>query len=67
MRVIAMTPDQINMLPPTERASIIQLVKKYFFNLLGSYRADLNRTRPSTFITARNARAAVIRVYITHS
>lgn len=27
MRVIAMTPDQINMLPPTERASIIQLVK----------------------------------------
>ncbi|KAJ8586137.1 hypothetical protein M405DRAFT_853433 [Rhizopogon salebrosus TDB-379] len=25
MRVIAMTPDQINMLPPTERASIIQL------------------------------------------
>ncbi|KAG0706665.1 hypothetical protein DFH29DRAFT_136361 [Suillus ampliporus] len=25
IRVIAMTPDQINMLPPTERASIIQL------------------------------------------
>ena len=26
MRVIAMTPEQINMLPPPERAGIIQLV-----------------------------------------
>jgi hypothetical protein len=26
MRVIAMTPDEINRLPPADRASIIQLV-----------------------------------------
>lgn len=31
MRVIAMTPEQINMLPPTERASIIQLVRPSVF------------------------------------
>lgn len=26
MRVISMTPEQINMLPPAERAGVIQLV-----------------------------------------
>lgn len=30
MRVISMTPDQINRLPPQERAITIQLVSSFF-------------------------------------
>ena len=29
MRVLAMTPEQINMLPPTERSTYIQIVSSF--------------------------------------
>ena len=31
MRVLAMTPEQINMLPPTERSTYIQIVSSYIY------------------------------------
>ena len=30
MRVLAMTPEQINSLPPTERSTYIQIVSSYY-------------------------------------
>lgn len=64
MRVIAMTPDQINMLPPTERASIIQLVK-IFLNCVGAACPDFSFF-PSFFcffLAESDVGAAGIRVY----
>ena len=34
MKVLSMTPEQINMLAPTERASIMQLVRMHSSKLL---------------------------------
>jgi hypothetical protein len=34
MRVLSMTPEQINTLPPTERTTYIQIVSSYTYTLL---------------------------------
>lgn len=61
MRVIAMTPEQINMLPPPERAGIIQLVSyvpflripyssRIFCDLLRlSFPLDIDGRHPPSF------------------
>jgi Transcription termination and cleavage factor C-terminal len=49
MRVIAMTPEQINQLPSAERSRIIQLVRIFYFHAREYRFADVRESESDSW------------------